>query len=95
MVHEQVQHLPVFLREPVDEAVDLRHPGLLILQLCKGDTRLIDHYIRGLSWAYTAPDTSRELLHPTPRHCRYSPLLPVSSIQLLPKEGTGLRAEAV
>lgn len=31
MVHEQVQHLPVFLREPMNEAVDLRHPGLLIL----------------------------------------------------------------
>lgn len=33
VVHEQLQHLPVLLREPVDEAVDLRDSGLLVFQL--------------------------------------------------------------
>lgn len=35
MVHEHLQHLPIFLWEPMDKAVDFRDPRLLVLQLCK------------------------------------------------------------
>ena len=36
VVHEQLQHLPVLLWEPVNEAVDLRDSGLLVFQLWEG-----------------------------------------------------------
>lgn len=33
MFHDQLQHLSVLLRQPVHQGVDLRHPGLLVVQL--------------------------------------------------------------
>lgn len=31
--HQQLQHLSVLLRQPVHQSVDLRHPGLGVVQL--------------------------------------------------------------